>query len=68
MIEEDTMNSNFNYAIGAERIQALQAEANTVTRFRQARRLRKARAAAGVGRRHPGRTVRGITLKTGEAL
>jgi hypothetical protein len=68
MIEEDTMNPNFNWAIVAERMQAMQAEADTVTRARQARRLRKAWTAARVGRRHPGSTVRGIALKTGEAL
>jgi hypothetical protein len=68
MIKEDTMNPNFNWAIVAERMQALQAEAATAAQARQARRLRRARAAAGVGRRHRGSAVRGITLKAGEAL
>jgi uncharacterized ferredoxin-like protein len=68
MIEEDTMNPNFNWAIVAERMQAVAAEAGTAARARQARRLRKARAAAGVGRRHPGNTGRGISLKAREAL
>jgi hypothetical protein len=68
MIEEDTMNPNFNWAIVAERMQTLQAEADTAARARQARRFRRARAAAGVGRRHLGSTARGITLKAGEAL
>jgi len=68
MIEEDTVNPNFNWAIVAERMQAVAAEADTAARARQARRFRKARAAAGMGRRHPGSAVRGITLKAGEAL
>jgi hypothetical protein len=68
MIEEDTMNPMFNWAIAAERMQALVAEADTAARARQARRFRRARAAAGVGRRQPGGTVRGITLKAREAL
>jgi hypothetical protein len=68
MIEEDTMNPNFNGAIVAERMQALQAEADASRRARQARRHRRALAAAGVGRRHLGSTLRGITVKAGEAL
>jgi len=68
MIEEDTMNPNFNWAIVAERMQAAAAEAETAARTRQARRFRKARAAAGVGRRHLGSIARGITFKAGEAL
>jgi hypothetical protein len=68
MIEEDTMNPMFNWAIVAERMQAVTAEADTAARARQARRYRRALAAAGVGRRHLGSTVRGITLKAGEAL
>jgi hypothetical protein len=67
-IEEDTMNPNFNWAIVAERMQALQADAEKMTRARRARRLREAWAVAHVGQRHPGSTVRGITFKTGEAL
>ena len=62
------MNPNFNWAIVAERMQALQSEADTAARARQARRCRRALAAAGVGRRHLGSTVRGITPKAGEAL
>jgi len=62
------MNPNFNWAIVAERMQALRSEADTAARARQARRYRRALAAAGVGRRHLGSAVRGITLKAGEAL
>lgn len=65
MIEEDTMNPNFNWAIVAERMQALQADA--AARARQAR-FRRALAVARAGRRRPGSTVRGITFKAGEAL
>jgi hypothetical protein len=68
MIEEDTMNPNFNWAIVAERMQALQSAADTAARARWARHYRRALTAAGVSRRHPGSTVRGITFKTGEAL
>jgi uncharacterized ferredoxin-like protein len=68
MIEEDTMNPNFNWAIVAERMQTLAAEADTAARARQARRSRRALAALRVGRRPQGSTVRGITLKAGEAL
>jgi hypothetical protein len=68
MIEEDTMNPMFSWAIVAERMQALTAEAATAARARQARRFRRLPAAAGVGQRHPGSTVRGITVKAGEAL
>jgi hypothetical protein len=67
-IEEDTMNPNFNWAIVAERMQTIQAEADTAARARQARRFRKARATAGVGRWHLRSTVRGVTVKAGEAL
>jgi hypothetical protein len=68
MIEEDTMNPNFNWAIVAERMQALQVEADTAARARQARRSRRALAATRVGRRYLGSSGRGITLKIGEAL
>jgi hypothetical protein len=68
MIEEDTMNPMYNWAIVAERMQALAAEAGTAARARQARRVRRALAVAGAGRRHPRSTVRGNTLKAGEAL
>jgi hypothetical protein len=46
MIEEDTMNPNFSGAIVAERMQALQSEADASRRARQARRHRRALAAA----------------------
>jgi hypothetical protein len=68
MIEEDTMNPNFNWAIVTERMQAMAADAESAARARQARRLRRARAVAGPGRRHLRRTVGVITLKAGEAL
>jgi len=68
MIEEDTMNPNFNWAIVAERMQTQQSEADASRRARQARRHRTALAAAGLSRRHLGSTLRGITLKAGEAL
>jgi hypothetical protein len=68
MIEEDTMNPNFNWAIVAERMQALRVEADTAAQARQARRSRRALAATRVGRRYLGSTARGITLKIGEAL
>jgi hypothetical protein len=42
MIEEDTMNPNLNWAIVAERMQALQAEAGTAARARHAARARRA--------------------------
>jgi hypothetical protein len=62
MLEEDTMNPNFNWAIVAERMQRLQAEAGATSRLRAAARARQARrprrglafALAGLGRRHPG--------------
>ena len=38
------MNPNFNRAIVAERMQVLQAEAETVTRARHATRIRRAAA------------------------
>jgi len=41
MILEETMNPNFNWAIVAERMQALQVEAQTVTRTRHAARIRR---------------------------
>jgi hypothetical protein len=42
MIEEDTMNPNFNWAIVAERMETLQAEAATASRARHAVRARRA--------------------------
>jgi hypothetical protein len=58
MLEKDIMNPNFNYAIVAERMQALRAEADAATRARHAARARLARrsrrglafAPAGSGR------------------
>ena len=44
MILEETMNPNFNWAIVAERMQALQVEAETVTRTRHAARIRRVTA------------------------
>lgn len=69
MLEEDTMNPNFNWAIVAERMQRLQAEADATARRRAAARARRAAARTrqarrprrglvfaltGLGRRHPG--------------
>jgi hypothetical protein len=51
MIEEDTMNPNFNWAIVAERMHALQAEADTAARARYAARIRRATARARQARR-----------------
>lgn len=45
------MNPNFNWAIVAERMQALQAEADTVTRARHAARIRRSTASARQARR-----------------
>ena len=58
MLAEDTMNPNFNWAIVAERMQTLQAEADTAARARHATRIR--RAAAHV--RQPRRSRRGLEL------
>jgi hypothetical protein len=68
MIEEDTMNPMFNWPVVSERIHAVAAEADTAARIRRARRSRRALHGAGVGPRHPGRTVRRSTLRAGEAL
>jgi hypothetical protein len=45
------MNPNFNWAIVAERMQTMQAEADTVARARHAARVRRATARARQGRR-----------------
>ena len=45
------MNPNFNWAIVAERMQALQAEADTAARARYAARIRRATARARQARR-----------------
>jgi len=45
------MNPNFNWAIVAERMQALQAEADTATRARHAARIRRSTASARQARR-----------------
>ena len=50
MIEEDTMNPNFNWAIVAERMQALQTEADTAARARHAARIRRGTARARLAR------------------
>jgi hypothetical protein len=51
MIEEDTMNPNFNWAIAAERMQALRSEADTAARSRHAARIRRGTARALLARR-----------------
>jgi hypothetical protein len=51
MLEEDTMNPNFNYAIVAERMQALRAEADAATRARHAARIGRGAARARLARR-----------------
>ena len=45
------MNPNFNSAIVAERVHALQAEADAVTRARHAARIRRGTARARLARR-----------------
>jgi len=50
MIEEDTMNPNYNYAIVAERMQTLQAEAEA-SRARHAARIQRGTARARLARR-----------------
>jgi hypothetical protein len=57
MLEEDTMNPNFNYAIVAERMQTRQAEAD-VARTRRAARIRRGTVRARLARR----THRGLVL------
>jgi hypothetical protein len=52
MLEEDTMNPNFNWAIVAERMQAMQAGAGTAARARQAARIRRGTARARLARRY----------------
>ena len=51
MLAEDTMNPNFNWAIVAERMQALQADADTASRARHAARIRRGRVRARLARR-----------------
>ena len=51
MIEEDTMNPNLSWAIVAERMQTLQAEAGAAARARHAARVRRATARARQARR-----------------
>jgi hypothetical protein len=51
MIEEGTMNPNFNWAIVAERMQSLQAEADTAARARHAARIRRTTAGTRLARR-----------------
>jgi hypothetical protein len=50
-MEEDTMNPNFNWAIVAERMQTMQAEAGAAGRARDAARARRAAARARQPRR-----------------
>jgi hypothetical protein len=52
MLEEDTMNPNFNYAIVAERMQARQAGADAAARARHAARIRRGTARARSARRY----------------
>jgi hypothetical protein len=52
MLEEDAMNPNFNYAIVAERMQTLQAEADKAVRARHAARIRRGTARARLARRY----------------
>ena len=49
------MNPNLNWALVAERMQALQAEADTAARARRAARIRRGTARARLARRY--RTV-----------
>ncbi len=51
IIEEDTVNPNFNWAVVAERMQTMQAEAETAARVRHAARSRRAAFRARQGRR-----------------
>ena len=51
MIEEDTMNPDFNWAIVAGRMHTLQAEADTA-RVGHAARIRRGTAGARVARRY----------------
>ena len=46
------MNPNFNYAIVAERMQTLQAEADKAARARHAARIRRGTARARLARRY----------------
>ena len=45
------MNPNFNYAIVAERMQAMQADADAATRARHAAQIRRGTAPAQLARR-----------------
>ena len=60
MLEEDTMNPNFNRAIVAERMHTMQAEAGTAARARHATRVR--RAAARTRQAQRSRRVLGFAL------
>ena len=46
------MNPNFNWAIVAERMQTMQAEADTAARARQAARIRRGTARTRLARRY----------------
>ena len=52
MLEEDTVNPNFNYAIVTERMQTLQAEADQAARARHTARIRHGTARARLARRY----------------
>jgi hypothetical protein len=69
MIEEDTMNPMCNWAIAAERIQSLRAEAGSAARARRLRHQRRLALTAAVpGRGRSRVTARGIGMKAREAL
>jgi hypothetical protein len=51
MLKEDAMNPNFNWAIVAERMHTLQAEADTAARARHAARTRRGLVRARRARR-----------------
>jgi hypothetical protein len=69
MIEEDTMNPMCNWAIAAERMQGLRAEAASAARARRLRQRRRLPLiAAGPGRGRSPVTARGIGMKAREAL
>jgi hypothetical protein len=52
MLEEDAMNPNLSYAIVTERMQTLQAEADTAARARHAAQIRRGAARARLARRY----------------
>ncbi len=60
--EEDTMNPTFNWAIVAERMQAVAAEADTAARARHAARIRRRTVRAVGPPLPPGAGVRPKTI------